>query len=180
MSSVSVPLTVNTVRFGVGIDTARYGHCAAFLRSDLQPAAPDLTFAESGAGYTQLRDQLAKLAKCHSHVTFNIRLDAAGQYADNLFHFLSNLSSHPDLANATIRLSCGDPQRNKNYRSAIFGHKKSDPIEAQAAARFALTENPKSDNGVSLSMRTLRQTAGRLLATTRQRTRVINQLHATS
>jgi hypothetical protein len=25
-------------RFGVGIDTSRYGHYAAFLRDDLQPA----------------------------------------------------------------------------------------------------------------------------------------------
>ena len=26
-------------RFGVGIDTSRYGHYAAFLKDDLQPAA---------------------------------------------------------------------------------------------------------------------------------------------
>jgi len=28
-------------RFGVGIDTSRYGHYAAFLRDDLQPAAAE-------------------------------------------------------------------------------------------------------------------------------------------
>jgi len=33
-------------RFGVGIDTSRYGQYAAFLRDDLQPAAPELPFAE--------------------------------------------------------------------------------------------------------------------------------------
>ena len=37
-------------RVGVGIDTARYGHYAAFLRDDLQPAADELQFAESAAG----------------------------------------------------------------------------------------------------------------------------------
>ena len=41
-------------RIGVGIDTSRYGHYAAFLRDDLQTAAPELAFAESGAGYQQL------------------------------------------------------------------------------------------------------------------------------
>ena len=34
------------VRIGVGIDTSRYGHYAAFLRDDLQPAAAELQFAE--------------------------------------------------------------------------------------------------------------------------------------
>jgi hypothetical protein len=37
-------------RFGVGIDTSRYGHYAVFLRDDLQRAAPELPFAESAAG----------------------------------------------------------------------------------------------------------------------------------
>jgi len=31
--------------FGVGIDVSRYGHYAAFLRDDLQPAADELAFA---------------------------------------------------------------------------------------------------------------------------------------
>jgi hypothetical protein len=46
----------NLVRIGVGIDTSRYGHYAAFLRDDLQPAAGELQFVESAAGYAQLRD----------------------------------------------------------------------------------------------------------------------------
>ena len=36
-------------RCGVGIDTSRYRHYAAFLRDDLQPAADELPFAESAA-----------------------------------------------------------------------------------------------------------------------------------
>ena len=38
-------------RIGVGIDTSRYGHYAAFLRDDLQPAAPELPFAESAISW---------------------------------------------------------------------------------------------------------------------------------
>jgi len=56
------------------------------------------------------------------------RIDVAGQYADNLIHFLQRLSQ-----TLSITLSCGDPQRNKNYRAAVFGSQKSDPIEARAA-----------------------------------------------
>ena len=54
---------------------------------------------------------------------------------------------------------------------------KSDPVEARAAARFALTERPTSDRPLSLEFRTLRKVAGRLQAAVRQRTRLINQLH---
>ena len=180
--SAPQPAPAPARRFGVGIDTSRYGHYAVFLRDDLQPAADELTFAESAKGYELFRQRLARLAARHPAVTFVIRLDAAGQYADNLLHFLPQLdhaSGHPTRAivNAQITLSCGDPQRNKNYRAALFGSKKSDPIEARAAARFALTERPVPSSPVSPSLRILRQIAGRLQAVVRQRTRLINQLH---
>jgi transposase len=159
-------------RFGVGIDTSRYGHYAAFLRDDLQPAAPELQFAESATGYGQLRQRLDQIARRHGPCLFVVRLDAAGQYADNLLHFLHGLT-----AALPLTLSCGDPQRNKNYRAALFGGHKSDPVEARAAARFALTERPGRDTPLSPELRTRRQVAGRLQAVVRQRTRLINQLH---
>jgi transposase len=166
----------------VGIDTSRYGHVAAFLRADLQPAAAPLRFAESGTGYAQLQQRLEQLARKHPGATFAVRIDAAGQYADNLIHFLQRLASPPPphtgpLAGTTLALSCGDPQRNKNYRAALFGAQKSDPIEALAAARYALAERPTSAPQLSDQLRTLRQVAARLQAVVRQRTRLINQLH---
>src|SRR5438874_12648822 len=78
---------------GVGIATSRYGHYAAFLRPDLQPAADELAFPESAAGYARLRETLQRLAQRHGPVHFLIRLDAAGQYADNLLHFLHGLAA---------------------------------------------------------------------------------------
>jgi Transposase len=169
-------------RIGVGIDTARYGHYAAFLRPDLQPAAAELLFAESGDGYGELRQRLELIVQRHGPVHFVIRLDAAGQYADNLLHFLHSLRT-PDapgadaLRLAAFTISCGDPQRNKNYRAALFGAKKSDPVEARAAARYALSERPAHTPPLSTELRLLRQVAGRLQATVRQRTRAINQFH---
>lgn len=161
-------------RFGVGIDTSRYGHCAVFLRDDLQPAAAELQFAESAEGYAKLRARLEQLAGGHEPCQFVVRLDAAGQYADNLLHFLHGLAVAPCW---TLSLSCGDPQRNKNYRAAVFGSQKSDPIEARAAARFALSERPTATPALAAELRILRQVAGRLQAVVRQRTRLINQFH---
>src|SRR3984957_10621721 len=100
-------------RFGVGIDTSRYGHYGAFLRDDLQPAAAELSFAESPDGYAKLRQCLERLAVRHP-------------YADNLLHFLHHLADRSPataspLAGRSITLSCGDPHRNKSYRAALFG-----------------------------------------------------------
>jgi Transposase len=168
-------------RVGVGIDTSRYGHYAAFLRDDLQPAAAELAFPESAAGYAQFRQRLGHIAQRHGPVAFVVRLDAAGQYADNLLHFLHGLAA-PAGGTAlpgpcTLTVSCGDPQRNKNYRAAVFGSQKSDPVEARAAARFALTERPLPTPALSAALRALRQVAGRLQAVVRQRTRLLNQFH---
>lgn len=169
-------------RCGVGIDTSRYGHYAVFLRDDLQPAAAELQFPESAAGYALFRQRLDRIVGHHGPSHFVVRLDAAGQYADNLLHFLHGLAQPTANAAAapppfTLTLSCGDPQRNKNYRAALFGSKKSDPVEAHAAARFALTEKPHPDTPRCRELRLLRQVAGRLQAVVRQRTRLINQFH---
>jgi hypothetical protein len=116
---------------GVGIHTSRYGHYAAFLRDDLQPAALELQFAESAQGYASFRQRLEQIAQRQDAVHFVIRVDAAGQYADHLLQFLYGLfPPGPDASQRiTCSISCGDPQRNKNYRVALFGNKKSDPIE---------------------------------------------------
>ena len=90
------------VRIGVGIDTSRYGHYAAFLRDDLQPAGAELSFSESAQGYAMLRQRLEQIGQRHGAVHFVIRLDAAGQYADNLLHFLHGLSA--SLAGARARI----------------------------------------------------------------------------
>jgi transposase len=162
-------------RVGVGIDTSRYGHYAAFLRDDLQPAAGELQFVESAAGYAQLRTRLEQIVSKLGTVHFAVRLDVAGQYADNLLHFLHTLQGR--VVNATFTVSCGDTQRNKNYRAALFGGQKSDPVEARAAARYALNERPAPIKMLSAELRTLRQVASRLQAVVRQRTRLVNQFH---
>jgi len=171
-----------STRIAVGIDTKRYGHYAAFLRDDLQPAAAELSFAESADGYAQLRQRLELLAARHPDAAFSIRLDVAGPYADNLLHFLHQLAAPSQPGGAALGLrqvsiSCGDPQRNKNYRAALFAAKKSDAVEARACARFALSERPAATGLLPTPLRVLRQVAARLQATVRQRTRLINQLH---
>jgi hypothetical protein len=124
----------NLVRIGVGIDTSRYGHYAAFLRQDLQPAVGELQFVESADGYAQLRSRLEQIVAKLGAVHFAVRIDVANQYADNLLNFLHALQAR--LANATFTISCGDPKRNKDYRPPSSAPRS--PIPSRPALPHAM------------------------------------------
>jgi transposase len=158
------------VPIGVGFDTARYGHHVAFLRSDLQPAAQAFTFAESPAGYAQLRQALAQLQKKYGSVHFNMRIDAAGQYAANLEQFLRALPWEKTL-------SVGQPKQNRDYCKVHFPKRKADPVEALACARFALVEHPAPTPETPPAFAQLREIAGALESQAKLTTRLVNQLH---
>ncbi|HEV3258347.1 MAG TPA: IS110 family transposase [Gemmataceae bacterium] len=157
-------------RIGVGIDTARYGHRVAFLRPDRQPAAKPMTVLESRAGYQALHDRLTQLHQQHPQAHFHVRIDAAGQYAANLEHFLRSLPW-------PLTLSIGEPKRNKDYQKAHFPKRTTDDTESQAMARFAVVELPKATAPISPALMMLREVAGRLQAKVKQSTQAINRLH---
>jgi transposase len=157
-------------RIGVGIDTARYGHRVSFLRPDRQPAAKPLTVLESRAGYKALQERLEQLHQQHPQARFHVRIDAAGQYAANLEHFLRGLP-------LPLTLSLGEPKRNKDYQKAHFPKRTTDDTESQAMARFAVVELPNATAPVSPAMSLLREVAGRLQAKVKQSTQAINRLH---
>ncbi len=166
-------------RVGSGLDTSRYGPYAAFLRDALQPAAEELPFAEAATGYALFRPRLEHSAPRQGPSPGVVRRDAAGPYADNVLPFLPRRGTPTADTPAPVPLtvSCGDRQRNQNYQAALFGPQQADPVEARAAARFALTQRPPPSPALSLEQRTLRQVAGRLQAVVRQRTRLIKQFH---
>jgi len=126
------------VAIGVGFDTARFGHHVTFLRTDLQPACPAFDFPESRAGYDRVLQQLHSLQQHCGSVHFHLRLDVAGQYANNLEAFLWSLPFAKTI-------SMGEPARNQHYRQALFPKRKADPVESLCAARFALLERPGAD-----------------------------------
>ena len=164
--SITTPLD----RIGVGIDTARYGHRVSFLRPDRQPAAKPMTVLETRAGYQALHERLEQLHQQHPQAHFHVRIDAAGQYAANLEHFLRGLA-------LPMTLSIGEPKRNKDYQKAHFPKRTTDDTESQAMARFAVVEFPNATAPVSPALMMLREVAGRLQAKVKQSTQAINRLH---
>ena len=157
-------------RIGVGIDTARYGHRVSFLRPDRLPAAKPLTVLENRQGYQALRERLEQLRQQHPQAHFDLRIDAAGQYAANLEHFLRGL----DLP---MTLSIGEPKRNKDYQKAHFPKRTTDDTESQAMARFAVVEQPGATPATTPALVLLREVVGRLQAKVKQSTQAINRLH---
>ena len=157
-------------RIGVGIDTARYGHRVSFLRPDRLPAAKPLTVLENRAGYQALQARLESLHRQHPQAHFHVRIDAAGQYAANLEHFLRGLA-------LPMTLSVGEPKRNKDYQKAHFPKRTTDDTESQAMARFAVVELPKATPPVTPALLLLQEVAGRLQAKVKQSTQAINRLH---
>src|SRR6266852_6325216 len=157
-------------RIGVGIDTARYGHRVSFLRPDRLPAAKPLTVLENRQGYQALRERLEQLRQQHPQAHFDLRIDAAGQYAANLEHFLRGL----DLP---MTLSIGEPKRNKDYQKAHFPKRTTDDTESQAMARFAVIELPQATLPVPPHLGLLREVTARLQAQVKQTTQAVNRLH---
>src|SRR5271165_5152436 len=165
-------MTVSTALdcIGVGIDTARYGHRVSFLRPDRQPAAKPMTVLENQAGYQALHERLQRLHRQHPQAHFHVRIDAAGQYAANLEHFLRTLT-------LPLTLSVGEPKRNKDYQKAHFPKRTTDDTESQAMARFAIVEQPDATLPVPPSLALLREVSARLQAQVKQSTQAINRLH---
>jgi transposase len=162
--------TSTAVSIGVGFDTARYGHHVSFMRTDRQPAAKPFTFAESPAGYAELRQAFERLQQQHGEVHFSIRIDAAGQYAANLERFLRSLPGEKTI-------SIGQPKQNRDYRNVHFPKRKADAVDSQACARFAIVEQPGPTPETPAEFAQLRELAGALESQTKQTTRLVNQLH---
>jgi len=165
-----LPTTSNQPVFGVGVDTARYGHHVSFLRPDCQPAAKPLTVLESREGYQALQQQLELLHRRHPEARFHVRIDAAGQYAANLERFLRQLP-------LPLEISVGEPARNKAYRQAHFPKRKADSVESLANARYAVVERPPATRDVPAEFATLREVASQLESQVRHSTRLANRLH---
>src|SRR6185295_12681669 len=83
---------------------------------------------------------------------------------------------HQFKGNATI--SVGQPARNKAYLKVHYDKRKADPAESLACARFAIVERPRATPHNPPEFQQLRDTVALLEAAAKQRTRLVNQLHA--
>ena len=160
-----------TIPIGVGFDTARYGHHVTFVGEDRQEAAKDFTFLESRQGYAQLEAALRHISeRFQGAVHFDIRIDAAGQYAENIEAFLRRLELPKTV-------SVGEPKRNRDYKNAHYPKRKADEVDSRACARFAAVERPPASAEVGPAMRGLREVCSALISQRKQTTGRINRLH---
>jgi transposase len=157
--------------FGVGIDTARYGHHVSFVDQDIRPATNPYHFKEDQAGYDKLKKSLLALAKKSPDAQIRVCIDPAGIYGNNLTQFLKSI----DLPNLTV--SVAHPETSKDYRKLVVGHKKADASDSWACARYAVKENPEPTPQTPPQLDSLRRCVSELEATATERTMLVNQLH---
>ena len=169
-ATAPAPASQGLTAIGVGIDTARYGHVVSFLRPDRQPAAKKLLVMEDQAGYQALRQRLEQLHQQHPQAHFNVRIDAAGQYAKNVEQFLRGLPW-------SMTLSIGEPKRNRDYQKAHFPKRQTDETESIAMARFAVVEEPTATAPIPEALAVLAEVAARLQAQIKQATQTVNRFH---
>ncbi len=125
---------------------------------------------ETHASYQALRERLEQLHQQHPDAHFHVRIDAAGQYANNLERFLRGLA-------LPMTLSIGEPKRNLDYQRAHFPKRQTDETESIAMARFAVVEAPAATTAVPEALAVLGEVAGRLQAQIKQATQAVNRLH---
>jgi len=82
-----------------------------FLDEDCQDVTDPFTFLVEPRVGSQVEAALHRISgREEARVHFNVRIDAAGQYATNLETFLHRL----DLP---VTISAGEPKRNHDYRT---------------------------------------------------------------
>jgi len=170
-SSTSTKRDPKVQHLGIGIDTGRYGHHVSFLRDDKQLAAPAITVMEKAADYDKLKSCLEKLHQRFPNAHLHLRIDAAGQYADNIEAFVRSLDQLP------MTVSVGQPKVNKDYHSVVAPKSQTDKTESYAMARYAVVEQPQASYGTPPEFTTLKRIASRLQAQVKQTTRLTNALH---
>lgn len=63
--------------FGIGIDTARFGHHVSFLDQEKRTATKPFHFKEDAQGYQKLRKAIDSLREKSQDAVFYVRLDVA-------------------------------------------------------------------------------------------------------
>ncbi|WP_146599031.1 transposase [Novipirellula aureliae] len=114
---------------------------------------------------------MEKLHQRFPNAHLHLRIDAAGQYADNIEAFVRSLDQLP------MTVSVGQPKVNKDYHSVVAPKNQTDKTESYAMARYAVVEQPQASYGTPPEFTTLKRIASRLQAQVKQTTRLTNALH---
>ena len=155
---INRPLT--TSRITGGVDTHKDTHTAAALDATGR-AIGNATFPASAAGYVQLLEWLRSLGAVD-----RVGIEGTGSYGSGLAH-------HLRVEGISV------VEVNRPNRQARRRHGKSDPADAEAAARATLARDavgvPKSQDGAVEVIRILRLERRSAI---QARTQAANQLHA--
>jgi transposase len=158
------------VEIGVGIDIARYRHVVQFMGQDKRPIRQKLVIPECRKGYDRLAKVFAQLARKYNAPIFRCVIDDASVYGRNLQSFLKTLPHN-------LVITIANPLLNRHYKKAFLKDNKSDDLDAQYVARFAISERPAPSALPDSTSAVLKTLCSRLRSQRRQTRRISNQIH---
>ena len=161
--------TAAPVSIGVGFDTARDGHHVSFLGTDRQPAAQAFTFAESPAGYAELRQALERLQeKSEKFTSPYVSMPPVSTRPT------WTLPPHAAVAENHLRRPA---QAESRLPQRAFPQTQGRPRGRGGLRPFAIVEQPDPTPETPPVFAQLRDSPARLESQVKQTTRLVNQLH---
>ncbi|MBN2010275.1 IS110 family transposase [candidate division KSB1 bacterium] len=121
----------------IGVDVSKQKHDVALMNEHKTCVQHPFVIRENRAGFSSLVDRLASLKATYHTKSFNIGMEATGDYWKNLFHFLSRFSDYiPVVIN---------PVKTRAFAKTELRRAKTDAVNAKDIALFLVEKRtPKS------------------------------------
>lgn len=156
---------------GVEVDLEKLKVCLSFLYRDQSiKIKGSRNFDNSGAGLRSLYEWLEK--KRDKNLNLHVTMEATGVYYENAAYFFNEKE---DMVVHVIL-----PNMSKSYRESLNEHSKNDEIDAKCLSRLGCERTLKTWQPMSPQMRQLKCVNRERLKLLKEKTMIINQLHAES
>lgn len=154
---------------GIDVDSKELKVSLQFLMKDLSlKVKGSRTFKNTLKGFQNLEEWLKK--KMNSDLVLNITMEATGVYYENLAYYFEERAGY--VVHVVL------PNTSKSYLKSLNLKSKTDEIDAKGLGQMGLERKLKVWKPVSDQMRDIRKMVRERIRLTREKTMVINQLHA--
>jgi transposase len=154
---------------GIDVDSKELKVSLQFLTEDLSiKIKGSRTFKNTVKGFQSLEGWLKK--KMVNNLALNITMEATGVYYENLAYYFEERAGN--LVHVVL------PNTSKSYLKSLNLKSKTDEIDAKGLGKMGLERKLKVWKPISDQMRDIKKMVRERVRLTREKTMVINQLHA--
>lgn len=154
---------------GVDVDSKKLQICLQVLFADLSTKVLfSKTFSNTLCGFEALLKQLNRFR--HKELPLHFTMEVTGVYHENFAYFLHEKDN--------IKVHIVLPNKAAAYKKSLNQKSKTDVLDAYMLGRFGLERNLNNWQPFSKQMRQLKKLSRERLRLIKEKSQVINQLHA--